>query len=131
MVWWPFNLLPFFRAHLSAPGGLSVRSVGAMQMSTLSWNEVTIHTDGSAVTTGEVVGYNVMDTFNGTSSVVASGVIGTSWILPSDLAVGTHEFSVVALDSNGNLDSAPSAILSHVVPPPPAALSAPTGLTIA
>ena len=95
-----------------------------MSTATISWTLPTTRTDGSTLKPADIQGIEIFDAVNGAAAVQIGETSGpaTSFITPA-LAGGTHVFTLIVVDTVGDV-SAASAPVSLSVP-----LAAPNPVT--
>lgn len=102
-----------------------------MTTATINWVLPTQRTDGTPFLPAELATTEIFDAVGGApAQKIADVPSPATTFTTANLAAGTHVFTLVAMDTAGNL-AAPSAPVSVVVPAPPLAAPEPiTGVTV-
>lgn len=97
---------------------------------TIKWDIPTTRTDGSPLTPDQIAGFDIFDSASATPDVAIGSVAGAGGSFTTDLlAVGVHNFTVVARDTVGHSSAASNAASVTVEatlanPSPPANVTA-------
>ena len=100
----------------SSTASLSVAAAVTTGSAQISWTAPTTRADGSSLTSTDISGYKLYesDTAGGTMSPVADLTSSETSVVVSDLAVGTHYFTMTTIDTNG-MESAQSQAFSVTI----------------
>jgi hypothetical protein len=100
-----------------------------MSTATLNWTAPTTRTDGTPLSPSEIASFNIFDAIGiETSNQIGTVAGNITTFTTGSLVTGTHNFTVVVVDTTGHM-SAASNVASVMVPVVLAAPSAITDLT--
>ena len=100
----------------SSTASLNVAAAVTTGSAQITWTAPTTRADGSSLTNTDISGYKLYesDTAGGTMSPVADLTSSETSVVVSDLAVGTHYFTMTTIDTNG-MESAQSQAFSVTI----------------